>query len=133
MELTYQRLEEIYTEMTLQMSHFREELDKLKNNTTTKYVEKDTKWEGFTLETAKSYLYTSNVRLRSFGYHAYTNDAQKRNIALKDAVKYYGKECVEKKLLALICVWSTNAVHNKEYVHLLNHLQIDYAAMKSLP
>ena len=59
MELTYQRLEEIYTEMTPQMSHFREELDKLKNNTTIKYVEKDTKWEGFTLETAKQYLATT--------------------------------------------------------------------------
>ena len=133
MEAIYNRLENIYNEMTQQLQHFREELDNLKDNTT-KYVEKkDTKWEGFTLETAKSYLYTSNVKLRSFGYHAYINDAQKRNIALKDAVKYYGKEFVEKKLLALICVWSTNAVHNKEYVHLLNHLQIDYAAMKSLP
>ena len=130
MELTYQRLEEIYTEMTLQMSHFREELDKLKNNTTIKYVEKDTKWEGFTLETAKQYLATTNTSLRLFGYHIYHDNVVKRSIALKDAVRYYGKEAVEKKMLALMCVWSTKKNTDNE---LLNHLQIDYAAMKSLP
>jgi hypothetical protein len=127
-------METIYSEITKQLKHFREELDNLKNNTITKNVEKkDTECEGFTLETAKQYLAVSDISLSYYTYSMYENDVQKRNYALKSAIHKYGKEKVEKKLLALICVWSTKAINNHNYYILLNRLQIDYATMKSLP
>lgn len=138
MEDTYKRLEDIYTVMTQQMNYFHQELNKLKNTSSVKTesysvdIEKINKNETFTLEKAKNYLYTTNTKLRFFGYHFSSTNTEERKNALIAAIKYYGKHSVEKKILALITVWETNKYHPIKYV-LLNHLRYDLDYVKSLP